>query len=309
MNEKILEISNLSVMMKERFLVKNVTFSVEQGECIGIIGSKRSGKTSLLKALSGSLPITEGQVFFCGKDLTTQINNLSPTMGVCLDPPVFFKYQTVLNNMQYLSMLSGNYNVESIIEALKKFSLAQKINEKVAKLSYYEKKLMALALAFLTEPKVLLLDEPFKTLPENENKNLHNFIQEIQRNGTSIIISSEDIENIEEICDRFIFMENRCIKEILTNNACKKINPNMTYMFVEVKHPHYAGKLIIENYNLNVKLLDKKVLFESDEDTTADIVEFLTKKKIIIYKAGAISKKAEQIFAELTSNFKEDGDE
>ena len=210
----MLVISNLSVMMKERFLVKNVTFDVKQGECSGIIGLKRSGKSSLLKALSGSLPITEGQVYFCGKDLTTQTNKLSPTMGICLDPPVFFKYQSVLTNMQYLSALGEKSDKAKILSALNKFNLAHKAKAKVRTLSYYEKKLMALALAFLTEPKVLLLDEPFKTLPENE-------IQNLNERGTTIIISSEDIEPLEDLCDRFVFMENRSIKEILTNKACK----------------------------------------------------------------------------------------
>ena len=302
---KVLQVSDLSVLMKERFLVKNVSFSVDSGECIGLIGEDRSGKTSLIKAVSGSLPVSSGQVFIEGKNIVEE-NYVLKDVNICLDPPVFFKYQSVFENIKYLSMLSENNDREKIIKVLNKFGLAHKMKTKVLFLSYYEKKLMALALAFLTEPKLLLLDEPFKGLPAESINEIKTHIQQIRQLGTSVIISSRNLETLEDICDKFIFMENRSIREILPNSACKKFNQDTNYAFIEVKYPHYAGKLVIDNFNLKVKLLGKKVLVEADEDSVTQIVRFLTKNKIIIHKAGYLSKKAEKIFADLAPYFKEE---
>lgn len=302
---KVLEIKDLTVLIKERFLVKDINFSMEEGECFGLIGEEKSGKTSLLKAISGSLPISTGNVLIEGEDITENPDILK-CVNICLDPPMFFKYQTVFENMRYLSMLSENCDKEKIIKVLNKFNLGHKLKTRVLFLSYYEKKLMALALAFLTQPKLLLLDEPFKSLPPENEKIVKNYLKDIRSQGTSIIISSNNVEKLENICEKFIFMENRGIKKILTNIDFSQFDDIQNYAFVEVKYPHYAGKLIMDNFDLPVKLLGKKVLFEADEDSVADIVRYITKKEIAISKAGYLSNKAEKIFGQLTPYFKED---
>ncbi len=302
---KVLEVKGLTVLIKERFLVKDINFSMEEGECFGVIGEEKSGKTSLLKAISGSLPISAGNVLIEGKDIIKNPDILK-CVNICLDPPMFFKYQTVFENMKYLSMLSESCDKEKIINVLNKFNLGHKLKTRVLFLSYYEKKLMALALAFLTQPKLLLLDEPFKSLPPDNIAEVKSFLKEIRNQGTSIIISSNGVEKLEDVCEKFIFMENRSIKEVLTNKAFSEFDDSQTYAFIEVKYPHYAGKLIMDNFGLPVKLLGKKVLFDVDEDSVADIVRYITKKEIAISKAGYLSKKAERIFAQLAPYFKED---
>ena len=68
-NKMILEIKNLSVLVNERFLVKNVSLSMSEEDCMGIIGEDHSGKTSLIKTITGSLPISDGEVYLFGKDI------------------------------------------------------------------------------------------------------------------------------------------------------------------------------------------------------------------------------------------------
>ena len=129
-NNSVLVVKNLSVLIKERFLVKNASFSVDKGQCVGIIGEDKSGKTSLIKAIAGALPITDGSVVLDGENVCPGSPALKH-ISICLDPPVFFKFQTVLNNMQFLSGLSNNNDKEKIIKVLNKFNLAHKIKDKV----------------------------------------------------------------------------------------------------------------------------------------------------------------------------------
>lgn len=305
MENKILEVKNLSVLIKERFLVKNISFSLEKGRSLAIIGEDRSGKTSLIKAIDGALPISQGQILIDGKDITLNREVLSD-VSLCLDPPMFFKFQSVFDNMKYLTSLSNKYDKSKIEEVLKKVNLFDKIKTKVLMLSYFEKKLLSLALAFLTKPKILLLDQPFKTLPTKQIEQIKQWIKQLQSQGTSVVISSRKYEDVEDFCDNFLFMEHRTMVKMLNKNECEEFSNSKTYAFIEVKYPHYAGKLVIENFDLDVKILVRKILFEADEDKTAEIAKFLTSKKIAIYKAGFLFNKAEKIFAELAPLYKKE---
>ena len=305
--EKILEVENLSVLIKERFLVKDASFSMLKGDCLGIIGEESSGKTSLIKAITGSLPISDGKVYVCGQDIQEHPAILLKT-GISLDPPVFFKFQTVMQNMEYLCSLSGHFNRKKVIDVLNKFHLADKMKKKVLFMSYYEKKLMALALAFINEPALLILDEPFKSLPVANVQQIKHYVQELRENGTSLIITSKNYDSIEDMCDNYMFMAERRITQILPRKECEKYSTAKTFAFVAVKYPHYCGKLVKNEFNLDVKLFGKKVLFEADEDTTADVVKFLTKSKLAVYSAGYLNRKSEKILANLTPYFKEDRD-
>ena len=303
-NKSILVVENLSVLIKERFLVNDVSFSMHQGECLGIVGEDGSGKSSLIKAISGSLPISDGTVTIDGHDIK-QDPSILLQVGICLDPPVFFKFQSLMENMQYLCSLSGHNDKQRILEVLNKFNLLEKKNKKVYSLSFYERKLMAIALAFINQPKLLIIDEPFKGLPIQSVQIISKYIQQLRQNGTTIIVTSKNYDSLEDQCDRYMFLVDRKVKEILPRKACEQFSTTKTYAFVQVKYPHYCGKLIAEQFNINVKLFGKRVLFDADEDLTADIVKFLTKEKLSIYGAGYLNKKGERILANLTPYFKE----
>ncbi|MBP3431584.1 MAG: ABC transporter ATP-binding protein [Clostridia bacterium] len=303
--KNVIEAQNLSVIIKDRFLVKNASFFIKKGECVGVLGEDQSGKTSLIKAISGSLPINAGQAFVLGNDIFEDKKVLAK-VSTCFDPPIFFKYQTVYDNMKYISRLSESCDDEKIFKVLNKFGIAHRLKTRVLFLPYHEKKLMSLALAFLTNPEILLLDEPFKNLPKESLEIVKKSIKEATQNGTTVIITSRNFEDLEDSCTRFIFMENREIKTILKNDECEHLSSSQTFTFVKVKYPHLAGKLLIDDFGMKVKILDKRVLFEADEDSAADIVRYLTKNKIAIYSAGYLSKKAEKIFASLTPYFKEE---
>ncbi len=301
----VLEVKNLSVLIKDRFLVKNINLTINEGECVGVIGEKKSGKTSLIKAVSGTLPISQGQVFLLGKDIFFDKKILTK-VSTCFDPPVFFKYQSVYENMKYVAMLNPNFKKETILETLKKFGLEKKAKTKVLFLSYFERKLMSLAIGFMTKPKLLLLDEPFKSLPKQNLYQIKQLINEVRKNGTAVIITSQSLEEIESECNRFIFMESRVIKNTMTKEEADSITGGTSFAYVKVKYPHYVGKLIMENFFLKVKLLGQRVLFEADERTTAQIVRFITKRNMAVYSAGYINKKADKIFASLTPYFKQE---
>lgn len=303
MKETILDIENLSVIIKERYLVKNVSLTVDEGEAIALVGGDGSGKTSLLKTITHSLPITEGNIFVCGRNVTEKESYSN--VGISLDPPVFFKFQTVFNNLAYLTKISGNFDKIGILDALKAVGLERRAKVLVLFLSYAEKKLMSLALAFLAKPKLLLLDEPFKSLSKKQCEIVKSQIKKLQEQGTAVVISTRTLEDVSDICSKYYFMENRQITKTVENTDVVEYLTDKEMAFVEVKYPHYVGKMIIESFNLHVKLLGNKVVFDTDEDTLAKIVVELSGSKITVFKAGYLNSYAEKVLASLTPYFKE----
>ena len=165
---------------------------------------------------------------------------------------------------------------------------------------------MALALAFITEPTLLILDEPFKNLPDSSIKIIDRYLDELKSKGVTLILTSKTYDQIEDDCDNYLFMQDRKIVNILTAKECEEKTVVKSCAFIQVKYPHYCGKLVMENFNLKVKLLGQKVVFEANEDTTAEIVKFFTKAKLSVYNAGYLSRKSEKIFANLAPYFKEE---
>lgn len=305
-NKEILKVDNVTTLIKEKFLVKNVSFSLHAGEIIGIIGEDKSGKSSLLKVITEALPVTEGNIYLDGKSVIKN-KKLQRSIDICLDPPMFFKFQTIQDNMQYISSLNDEFKSKDIDEMLTKFNLMDKKKVPVRKLNFFEKKRMALALAFIRPAKVIILDEPFKSLDDQFKKQVKMYIKELSKKGSGFLLTGRDVEELQDICHTFIFLENKQIVKIMTNTELKNFQDDIIYTFIKTKTPNYAGKLVKEKFNEEVKILNNRVLLSNvDEEKTAEIVKFLTQNKIEILSAGTISTKAEQIFASLTPLFKED---
>lgn len=296
----VLEAMNVSVVVKNKILVRNVSFTVQEGQILGVVGDNKSGKSSLAKVLCGSLPVSDGTVFVMNQNIE-KYPELLHSVSLSLDPPVFFKNQTVRNNVKYLCSLSGTKPTKDKVNtALRKFGLEARAKSKMKYLSYYERKLVSLALAFINEPKIAILDEPFKGISEERQDKMREFIKQLKAQNITVIVTAKDYETIENLCSRYIFMENRKIVKILDGKECELAPDTITYAFVEVKYPHYVGKLLKKEFNFDIKLLDKKVLFVASENKLADVVEFLSTKKIEVKETGYLKTKTEQILANMT---------
>lgn len=303
--EIVLEAKNLSTAIKERFLIKDVNFSVEKGEIFGIFGEDGSGKTSLIKAFVGAMPISDGQALVFGKDVKENPSVLS-NLSIALDPPAFFKFQSVLENVKYLTAFSAEVSDIEILRALRKFGLIKKTKSQVLFLSSVERKMLSFAIASLTRPNILILDEPFKNLPEKQMQVAKYFIEEMHQLGTTLILTSKNLDSIEPICDRIMFMQNREVAKIFSKQDLKLAEEGEGYAFVATKYPHYLGSLLIKDFDLKVKIYQNKVLFDGVERDAVNIVRYASMKKIEIYKAGIITKKSERIFTSLAPYYKEE---
>ena len=309
MEEKVvLSVENLSTLVKKKFLLNHISFSLHEGEILGVIGEKGSGKTSLIKAISNALPVSEGDIYLDGISLDKN-KKLQSEINLCLDPPMFFKYQSVKNNLKFMSSLKNHYNKQKTLSSLEQFEMKKRKNSKVIRLNFYEKKKMAIALTFISDARVYIIDEPFKNVDEEFSYKLKKFLRQLAKKGGSVILTSESADNLTDVCDTFLLLSNRTVSSIMPNEDVENFADEENYTFIETPYPNYAGKLLRDEKGLEVKLLNNKVLLTNcDEEECAKLIAFLTEKKIEVKSAGTLTDKTEQIFASLAPNLSQEED-
>ena len=208
----ILEVKNLSVSYGAIKALRNISFSVEQGEIISLIGSNGAGKTTTLHAVSNIIKKNEGQVFFDGEDIT----NLSPDKIVAknlIHVPEgrrIFQNLSVRENLELGAFLRKDKDgikddMENVFELFPR--LKERIKQNAGTLSGGEQQMLAIGRGIMAKPKVLLLDEPSMGLAPILVDEIFSIIQKINGQGTTILVVEQNAYKALSIADRAYILE------------------------------------------------------------------------------------------------------
>ena len=208
----ILEVKNLSVSYGAIKALRNISFSVEQGEIISLIGSNGAGKTTTLHAVSNIIKKNEGHVFFESEDIT----NLSPDKIVAkklIHVPEgrrIFQNLTVRENLELGAFLRKdkdgiNDDMENVFELFPR--LKERIKQNAGTLSGGEQQMLAIGRGIMAKPKVLLLDEPSMGLAPILVDEIFSIIQKINGQGTTILVVEQNAYKALSIADRAYILE------------------------------------------------------------------------------------------------------
>ncbi len=205
---RVLEVKNLTKKFGTFTAVNNISFSVEEGEILGLLGINGAGKTTTLQMLLGVMTPTSGEVNYFGMDLKHHREEILEKVNFS---STYTNLPWVLNVQESLTFISYLYNlknrkkrVEDIMKTFQLTQLAKKLN---SQLSAGQRTRVNLAKSMLNYPKVLLLDEPTASLDPEVAKYIRDFLVEQRaRYGMSIIITSHNMNEVEEICDRVVFI-------------------------------------------------------------------------------------------------------
>ena len=211
----IIEVKGLGKRYKgnDLYSLKNANFTIEEGDIVGLVGKNGSEKSTLLKLLAKSQNPTEGTVFFNGKDIFKE-DNILRDFGIMIEP-VFFPQISVEENVKlYLKIHKKEQYQDNIEKTLKLVGLWEAKNRKPVDFSFGMKQRTALALALVTEPRFVLLDEPFVGLDPIGVRNLLDILKQWSKvNKTSMIIFSHQLAELEELCTRYLFIESGTIDD------------------------------------------------------------------------------------------------
>ncbi|MDP5275399.1 ABC transporter ATP-binding protein [Chengkuizengella axinellae] len=214
--ENIIEVKNLSKTFGNKIALKNVSFNVKRGETFGFLGPSGSGKTTTIKMLTSQLLQTTGEIKVFNQPLKKQKDaSFMKRIGILTDNSGLYDRLTVLDN---LTLYSELYNVErkQINEILEVVNLQNETKTQVKKLSKGMKQRVTLARAMLHKPELLFLDEPTSALDPVNMKHIHDGLRELNKQGTTIFLTTHNMMEAEQICDRVAFLHQGEIKQLDT---------------------------------------------------------------------------------------------
>ncbi|MFP6581931.1 MAG: ABC transporter ATP-binding protein [Candidatus Hydrogenedentota bacterium] len=181
--------------------VNDLTLDIEQGEVFGLLGPNGAGKSTTLYMLMNLVRPTSGEVLIFGKNIRTNFIEIASRMGVLVERPTFYEHLTVSKNLKLTARLARKE--VTISRALDLAGLLHLSNERVSTLSHGIRQRLGLALAFLTEPELLILDEPTSGLDvEHTQEILHTLRHLADEANVTIVISSHMMHEVESLCDR-----------------------------------------------------------------------------------------------------------
>lgn len=211
----MLTVSNLSKSFGENTILSNINFEIKSGDIVGLIGKNGSGKTTLMKMILGFIPITDGEILFQGDSNYFSHKKMLSKIGFLLDCKLFDDF-TGYDNLKLFSMYAPKHqtrNIDQDIKNLLEF-VGLENNKKIVKsYSFGMKQRLGLALALLDNPEFLILDEPFVGLDPVGVRTLLDYIKKLRdEKGVTVLISSHQLHEIEEICDYFLFVNEKKIE-------------------------------------------------------------------------------------------------
>jgi ABC-2 type transport system ATP-binding protein len=204
----MLEVKNLKKTFGQLTAVNQVDFTVNSGEIIGLIGQNGAGKTTTFRLILNLLNQDEGEVLWKGKKLTKNDFNI---LGYLPEERGLYPEISIEEQIIYFSQLRGQdpKEIKSKIDTwLKKFDVKGERTDKVKTLSKGNQQKVQLICTLIHEPELIILDEPFSGLDPVNAELLIQGIFEAKRNGASIIFSSHNMNNVEELCDKLIMLKN-----------------------------------------------------------------------------------------------------
>jgi branched-chain amino acid transport system ATP-binding protein len=208
----LLRLKDVTIHYETAEAVKGVTLEVDEGTVVGIIGANGAGKSTILRAVSGLVSLTQGEIYFKDKRIDGMATHEIVSLGLVHVPEGrgLFPHMTVLANLRLGAYLrKDKVAVEADLKAVFKLfpRLKERYNQKAGTLSGGEQEMLAICRGLMARPKLLLLDEPSLGLSPIIIEELTDIIKDINKNGISVLLVEQNASLVTEVTDRGYVLE------------------------------------------------------------------------------------------------------
>lgn len=277
----ILDVKNLTKRFNGFTAVDDISFSLKEGEILGLLGRNGAGKTTTIQMLLGTLKPTEGEISYFGKDMRhfrSEIMENVNFSSTYTEQPWYFKVKECFYYMSYLyDIKDRKKRIEKIAQI---FRFEDLMDKTVSQLSAGQKTRLNLAKAFLNFPKVLLLDEPTASLDPETADFIRKFLLEERKNfQVSIVFTSHNMSEVEEVCDRIIFIDHgKIIADDTPINLTRSIE--ICHISVLVKSKLEKAVSLCEKKKITYKISGKYLHVDVKEKEIAGFLKHLSEEDI-----------------------------
>ena len=213
MNENIIEVKKLNKIYDKIIAVKDLSFVINKGKIIGLLGPNGCGKTTTIAMILGLVKPTSGEIIIKGKNLEKERINLLEKMNFISPYVELPKKLTVEENLKVYAGLYGVKNAnEKIYELVNELRLNEFLKKKTGELSSGQKNRISLAKALINDPEILMLDEPTASLDPDTGDFVRSFIEHYSsKTNVTILLASHNMNEVERLCDSVMMMKDGII--------------------------------------------------------------------------------------------------
>lgn len=203
----IVEVEDFSMRFGSTTVIDRLSFTVNEGETFGLLGSNGSGKTTTIRALLGIYPPTSGSLSIAGKPYRV---DGGVRLGYLPEERGLYKKESVIDTMLYFGQLKGLSRKEAeaqVASYLERVELTEKATTRLDKLSGGQQQKIQLGITIMADPELLILDEPTKGFDPVNRRLLMSIIEDHQKKGATVVLVTHQMEEVERLCDRIILLK------------------------------------------------------------------------------------------------------
>lgn len=259
----LLELKNLCKTYGDNKALTNISFDINEGEILGIIGRKGSGKTTIIKSIMGIVSPDEGEIFYKNADNNTGRIGYLPEEGGLYDN------LNVTDQLLFFAMIHGldrKTAMEQISYWLSEFEMSEYRNEKVKRLSAKYKQRLGIISAILHNPDLVILDEVFSGIDIDNKLIIKNVMHDLKERGLTVLFTSYRIEDVEELCDHVILISGGNIIADTTVENLRKLYLKENSIIIKTKE---SIKTILDNIGIEAienDYLEYECIYKNNED-------------------------------------------
>ena len=277
---KVLEVKNLNKYFGKKRILKNVSFSVDEGEILGFIGPNGAGKTTTIKLILGLQTMSDGKVFINGYDVNEKFNKAIERVGAIVESPDMYMYLSGKKNLEMAARMYKGITKDRINEVVKLVGLEARINDKVRKYSLGMRQRLGIAASLLNKPNLLVLDEPTNGLDPEGIKELRCLLVDLaKKEKVAILISSHNLSELENFCTDVCIIKSG---EIIESSSVKDVKKTeKTSYIVTLDNTDKVDKLLGEEDEV-IDIQHIRVYMDKSEVT--DFIKKLIDNNYAIYE-------------------------
>ena len=278
----MLAVKDLYKNYGKKEILKGISFMASKGQIVSLLGSNGSGKTTTFRCILGLTDYDKGTIKYDNHKIDPRKTGYLPEeRSVFFDVPVY-------RQLIYMSQLKGldDYEAEKQTEYwMNRLKVSEYRNQIPLKLSKGNQQKIQLIMCLLGNPEILILDEPWTGLDQNNVKIFHDILMEMKKKNKVILLSSHQYQPVQESCDRFLYLKNG---DIVINQTRQKLL-NSPERMLEIEYTgkfYYSNELIRRTFPGNNKV---RFLLRNEEDAWKIIDELKHNKEISSYRIRNIN--------------------
>lgn len=292
--------------------LKGISFHVEEGQIVGLLGQNGAGKTTTMNIITGYMSATSGHVAIRGIDILEQPKKAKKLLGYLPEQPPLYENMTVREYLQFVSELKGLKNKEARQETediMAKTNLSERENVLIKHLSKGYKQRVGLAQALVGNPPLLILDEPMVGLDPNQIIEMRALIRSLGK-GHTVILSSHILSEIESVCDHIIILNQGSVAAEDETRQLSEENSNQKQLRLVVKgnkqdiHRILRETELLKRFSLTGEVeqgvYEFQVVSASEKDIRDDLFLLFAQNQMIVYSLNVEQLSLEEVFIKIT---------